>query len=70
MTFVTILENIAIKDCFQMKSDKIERILKIDLVLRKIVGYLEPRDLRAAVLVSRLTSGSTCHKILESFINN
>lgn len=39
-----------------MKSDNIERILNIDLVLRKIVGYLEPRDLRAAVLVSRLFS--------------
>ena len=39
-----------------MKSDNIERILNVDLVLRKIVGYLEPRDLRAAVLVSRLFS--------------
>ena len=39
-----------------MKSDNIERILNVDLVLRKIVGYLEPRDLKAAVLVSRLTS--------------
>ena len=56
MTFVTILENIAITDCLQMKSDNIERILNIDLVLRNIVGYLEPRDLKAAVLVSRLTS--------------
>ena len=39
-----------------MKSDNIERILNIDLVLRRIVGYLEPGDLRAAVLVSRLIS--------------
>ena len=38
-----------------MKSDNIERILNIDLLLRKIGGYLEPRDLRAATLVSRLT---------------
>ena len=38
-----------------MKSDNIERILNIDLLLRRIVGYLEPRDLRAAALVSRLT---------------
>ena len=36
-----------------MKSDSIERILNIDLVLRRILGFLEPSDLRAAVLVSR-----------------
>ena len=39
-----------------MTSDNIERILNIDLVLQRIVGYLEPRDLRAAVLVSRFIS--------------
>ena len=38
-----------------MKSDNILRILNIDLLLRRIGGYLEPRDLRAAALVSRLT---------------
>ena len=39
-----------------MNSDNIERILNVDLILRRIVGYLQPRDLRAASLVSRLIS--------------
>ena len=44
-------------------KDNVERILNIELVLRRIVGYLAPRDLKEAVLVSRFISDQ--HSILS-----